>query len=319
MPAASASASGGTSAPPPYLRLSPGAGPHECAVSPDDWCHINPRGPYGGQLTAHAVVAAARCAPAGHTCHSCHLLFVRAGSLGEAHYVTTPVRIGRSYALYRVEGFDDSAGGALIATSLVSFHDVAAELVRGAPALGTSRMPVAPRPPPAASSGWPSRAAANADGTLWWFSWADEAGSQPLDARCDGATRAALLGFLSDYSLLATAYAAHGREWSTAMMTSLDHTIHFHAPLSDPLGWLLFETEAVWVASGRALCRGRMWEASTGALVCSATQEGVYRVAERSPDEAGRSERKPSPTIRDALRGPPAAAQPQAPPARSRL
>ena len=64
------------------------------------------------------------------------------------------------------------------------------------------------------------------------------------------------------------------------MLTSLDHTVHFHCrttPQSAVSGWLLYQSDSPFAASGRALVRGKLWT-SAGAHLATTMQEGVMRV-----------------------------------------
>ena len=59
------------------------------------------------------------------------------------------------------------------------------------------------------------------------------------------------------------------------MMASLDHVIWFPNPF-DASAWHIFETDSVYAADGRALCRGRLFTRD-GTLVATVVQEGVIR------------------------------------------
>lgn len=64
------------------------------------------------------------------------------------------------------------------------------------------------------------------------------------------------------------------------MQTSLDHTLHFHSPAPQPLGWVLVQLEAPWAADGRAVVRMKMWSPE-GELLATAVQEALLRTEPR--------------------------------------
>ena len=65
------------------------------------------------------------------------------------------------------------------------------------------------------------------------------------------------------------------------MITSLDHTVHFHGGAAAVDGWLLYACESSFAASGRAVVRGKLWTAG-GAHLATTMQEGVVRVKLRA-------------------------------------
>ncbi|MGB3502977.1 MAG: acyl-CoA thioesterase II [Mesorhizobium sp.] len=94
----------------------------------------------------------------------------------------------------------------------------------------------------------------------------------------DRATRAALLAYLSDMTLLDTSTFAHGRavfdhDLQTA---SLDHAMWFHRdhPLDD---WILFTQDSPWTGGARGFNRGALYSRD-GMLIASIAQEGLIRV-----------------------------------------
>lgn len=103
---------------------------------------------------------------------------------------------------------------------------------------------------------------------------ADLAGPAP---GCDGAVlHQCVIAYASDQPLLATALLPHGiTPMHTGMMASLDHSLWWHAPARAD-SWLLFQTSAPRLVSGRALCFGHVWRRD-GVLVASTAQEGLIR------------------------------------------
>ena len=52
------------------------------------------------------MLAAIRQAPAGWSCHSIHTHFLRGGLMVDTRYEVTPLRVGRTYSVYRVRAIE---------------------------------------------------------------------------------------------------------------------------------------------------------------------------------------------------------------------
>ncbi|KAK3578954.1 hypothetical protein CHS0354_034743 [Potamilus streckersoni] len=91
----------------------------------------------------------------------------------------------------------------------------------------------------------------------------------------DSKVHQCMAAYQSDYSLLGVALQPGGKNYETTFMTSLDHTIWFHAPFRVD-EWMLYEIFSPQCGSGRALCYGRVWKRD-GTLAMSIAQEGVVR------------------------------------------
>ena len=234
---------------------------------------------FGGQIIAHCLIATARIAPSGWHCHSCHLHFLRAGRLLKTRYEATKVRVGRTYATYRVVAVEDD-GTREVACAVISFHDRVSEDSKGAPMLHTEPMPVIPRVSPyldaMQSDSWPGCIPIDDSGLRWYILWRQDLAG-PLDSTV---AHVAALGFLSDMRFIWAAHAAHRASHAIRMVASLDHALHIHDSDFDATAPLLYEMDSPWAASGRGLVRGRVWEKSTGKLIASTVQEGVLRVEE---------------------------------------
>ena len=266
-----------------FLRLA--GGPRESShASASDWWRASPRA-FGGQLVAHCILAAGRWAPPGWCCHSCHVHFVGAGRMLDTEYQVVPLREGRSLSLFQVRAVE-KADGAVVITAVVGFHDVAGDRQKGATQLCTAAAPddvaapPAPRPPspPATTTvDWPARQRLLDDASLWWLGWPAPCSHQH--------EQAAVLAFLSDLRGASVAAHAHRTTRRVTMITSLDHSIHFHTPppAAGP-GWVLVQLESPWAADGRAMVRMRLWSPE-GALLATAVQEAVLRTEPR-PTEA---------------------------------
>ncbi len=107
--------------------------------------------------------------------------------------------------------------------------------------------------------------------------WLRTTGSVP-DSRT---IQAAVLGYLSDMTLLDTSLFSHGKSIFDADMqvASLDHSMWFHRPnkLDD---WLLYTQDSPSTSGARGFTRGSLYTRQ-GVLVASVTQEGLIR--QRTP------------------------------------
>jgi acyl-CoA thioesterase-2 len=93
--------------------------------------------------------------------------------------------------------------------------------------------------------------------------------------------QAAILGYLSDMTLLDTSTFAHGRIGfdPELQMASLDHAMWFHRPhrLDD---WLLYSQDSPNSIGSRGFSRGSLF-ARDGTLIASTAQEGLVRLRTR--------------------------------------
>ena len=93
----------------------------------------------------------------------------------------------------------------------------------------------------------------------------------------DAALHRAVLAFISDFQILATALQPFGVSIHRGEVkaASLDHAIWFHEPFAVD-EWLLFATDAPWSGGGRGYSRGQIFT-QDGRLVASVSQEGMLR------------------------------------------
>ncbi len=86
-----------------------------------------------------------------------------------------------------------------------------------------------------------------------------------------------VLAYASDFSLLDTALAAHGRVMfdPKMMLASLDHAVWFHRPFRAD-EWLLYAQDSPSAQAGRGFCRGSIFSRD-GKLIASVAQEGLIR------------------------------------------
>lgn len=107
--------------------------------------------------------------------------------------------------------------------------------------------------------------------------WVRTSAPVPDDRRL----QSAILGYLSDMTLLDTSTFAHGRASfdPEVQMASLDHAMWFHRPhkLDD---WLLYTQDSPTTIGSRGFSRGFLY-ARDGTLVASTAQEGLVRLRTR--------------------------------------
>ncbi len=117
--------------------------------------------------------------------------------------------------------------------------------------------------------------------------WMRAKGTLPADL----AFHHVVAAYCSDHYLLFTTLEVHQvTPWSSPtqlqMITSLDHSIWFHAPFRAD-EWLLYDMESPRTTNSRGLAFGRVFT-QDGRLVMSTAQEGVIRTR-RFPAEGPRS------------------------------
>ena len=252
--------------------------------SPDNgWKRV-----FGGQALAQALIAAERTV-VGRPPHSLHAYFLLAGDPHEPIlFEVERLRDGRSFATRRVVARQK---GAAIFAMVASFHAPEPGLDHAFP------MPEAPPPEaclvPGAGPGDPgAEQAARMLSTIWpvehRFPQADAgAAREPLQALWtrvaarlpdDPALHRAALLYMSDYAMLGTALAPHGRRVQDpdVQVASLDHALWFHRPARAD-DWLLYALDSPSANGAKGLVRG-LFYTREGSLVASVAQEGLLRV-----------------------------------------
>jgi acyl-CoA thioesterase-2 len=247
---------------------------------------------FGGQVAAHALVAAERTVPSRYRVHSLHSYFLRPGDTSvPIVYDVENVREGRSFATRRV--IARQHGRPIFAMTL-NFQ---------VPEEGLDHqdaMPVVPPPEecPTLAEASPD---SGRDSEDWQREWA------ALDVRFVGDTRpggalegaptatqrlwirvagelpddplvhTAAFTYASDMTLLAASLVPHERYIGSPGMqaASLDHTIWFHRPFRADEWWLYDQTSPS-ASGGRGLAVARVF-AQDGRLVASVAQEGLIR------------------------------------------
>lgn len=250
---------------------------------------------YGGQVLAHALLAAARTAP-DWSIHSLHGYFLRAGD-GQ-HRVIFDVertRDGRSFSTRRVVA---RQRGEAIFHMECSFHGPD---MRGL----EHQLPMPDVVPPedlptlqeyAQQTGEPNAVlACERLGPISLIEiklanlkalTGDESSPRrslwvriPSAATTDGPlVHTALLAYLSDFWLAGAALATHKVNHATnkIRMASLDHALWLHRPgrVDD---WLLYEIDSPSAINSTGLSRGLLF-ARDGTLLASSAQEAMIRV-----------------------------------------
>ncbi len=250
---------------------------------------------FGGQVAAHALVAATRTVDPAYVVHSLHSYFLRPGDpTVPIVYDVDSVRDGRSFCSRRVLARQH---GRPIFGMTLSFqiHEEGFEHQDAMPAV----------PPPeecvdlatlvsgrlggTESGDWPSEWSAlqvrfagssrvggeiSPDGTPALARlWIRVNGTLPDDT----ATQTAAFTYASDMTLLGATLVPHGIFiYSPSLQSaSLDHTIWFHRPFRAD-EWWLYDQHSPSAAGGRGLAIARVFT-QDGRLVASVAQEGLIR------------------------------------------
>ncbi|MBJ3777756.1 acyl-CoA thioesterase [Acuticoccus mangrovi] len=254
---------------------------------------------FGGQVIGQALVAASRTVDEERPAHSMHGYFMRPGDPNvPIIYRVDRARDGRSFATRRVIGIQH---GEEIFSMIASHQTREPGLDYAAP-----MPPDVPRPDELADLDELRQVALkNApDNIRHYFERERPIELRPTDLRhyltdeplppvqhvwvraCDrlpddpGLHRA-VLGYLSDMTLLDTALFVHGKSVfrPEMQMASLDHAMWFHRPFRAD-EWLLYAQDSPSSQGARGLSRGLIFDLG-GRLVASTAQEGLMRVRTR--------------------------------------
>lgn len=250
---------------------------------------------YGGQVLAQALVASIRSVVPERSVHSLHGYFILPGDLKvPIIYEVEVLRDGGSFSTRRVKAIQH---GRVIFVMVASFHktepgldhavampDVpppdqlknARELfsgqLGGLPAsmqqFWKRFLPIEFRP--VDLSRYTDRNHREA-GQQIWFKAVDALPDTPE-------VHAGILAYASDFALLETALAPHGKLLSDpdVRLASLDHALWFHRPVRADQ-WLLYSLDSPSTSGARGFCRGQIFN-EDGVLVASTAQEGLMRI-----------------------------------------
>lgn len=250
---------------------------------------------YGGQVLAQALVAAIRTVVPERLVHSLHGYFILPGDLKvPIIYEVENLRDGGSFSTRRVKAIQH---GRVIFVMVASFHkeeqgldhavampDVpppkelenARELFSGKLAGLPESMqrfwkrflPIDFRP--VDISRYMDRSQREAKQQIWF---------RAVDKLPDSVeVHAGILAYASDFALLETALAPHGKLLSDddVRLASLDHALWFHRPFRAD-EWLLYSLDSSSTYGARGFCRGQIFK-EDGTLVASTAQEGLMRI-----------------------------------------
>jgi len=250
---------------------------------------------YGGQVLAQALVAGIRSVVAERFVHSLHGYFILPGDLKiPIVYEVENLRDGGSFSTRRVKAIQH---GRVIFVMVASFHkneaglDHAAAMpdVPGPHELENARelfsgkmvdlpqsmqqfwkrfLPIEFRP--VDISRYLDRSRREAAQQIWF---------KAVDKLPDAAeVHAGILAYASDFALLETALAPHGKLLSDpdVRLASLDHALWLHRPVRVD-EWLLYSLDSPSTSGARGFCRGQIFK-EDGTLVASTAQEGLMRI-----------------------------------------
>lgn len=270
---------------------------------------------FGGFLLAHSVSAANETVDSALKVHFMQASFLRTGNAREQIlYQVERVADGRAFATRQVRAVQ---GGACIYMATIAY--AAGDAVRGGrldygppmPDMGGASPAPADRGLPAMKRAMLLQMGATEEfadhGLEDPFFWRPvpwrgvEPGEHPTDfsfrsfvrspamASGEAAVHAAALAFLTDEWLLTTPRLAFpgvvDAEKGEAMSTSsMNHSVHFHAPLARADEWMVCERKTSWAGNGRVMMEQKFWNAATGRIVLSSNQEGLIRFYKPNPN-----------------------------------
>ncbi|MGY2875132.1 acyl-CoA thioesterase II [Marmoricola sp. URHA0025 HA25] len=251
---------------------------------------------FGGQVAAHALVAASRTVPTQYVVHSLHSYFLRPGDTAvPIVYDVEDVREGRSFATRRV--LARQHGRPIFAMTL-NFQVPEEGLEH------QDTMPEVPQPEdcPTLNEILGGREGSD-ESERWAREWAaldvryagnsrpggelDPSG-QPARARLwiradgdlpsDPLQHTAAFTYASDMTLLGASLVPHGMYIASPRIqaASLDHSIWFHRPFRADQWWL-YDQHSPSASGGRGLIFASVFT-QDGRLVASVAQEGLIRV-----------------------------------------
>ena len=256
---------------------------------------------FGGQVAGQALVAAGRTVPADRRVHSLHAYFLRPGdTAAPLLYNVEPVRDGGSFSTRRVLAIQH---GEVVFSLSASFQAAEPGIEHQVPRLVAAppeesaeadsvitpadpatqawydvfrqRFPVEVRFPEGLARVATMRGEKGPPRQRMWVRSRQPLPDDPLVHVC-------AITYVSDLFLLASALPPHGLVVGDPAISvaSLDHAVWFHAPFRAD-DWLFYDQQSSWAGSGRALCRGLLFDRS-GVLVASVMQEGLIRSRDRS-------------------------------------
>jgi acyl-CoA thioesterase-2 len=249
---------------------------------------------FGGQVLGQALSAAGRTVDGDRHAHSLHAYFLRPGDPSRPiSYHVERTRDGGSFSTRRIRAHQEGPPIFFMAASfqrpeggldhqavmpgvpgpdgLASYDELTRRYLSLAPEPLRSSLdiewPFEMRPVEAIDPLSPQPTAPVS------HLWLRSAGRLPDDDR----VHRYLLAYTSDFSLLDTALAPHGRSYwqGDLKMASIDHAMWFHRPFRAD-EWLLYAMDSPNASGSRGLVRGQVFDRA-GRLVASTVQEGMIR------------------------------------------
>ena len=235
---------------------------------------------FGGHVAGQALVSAVRTVDERHHVHSLHGYFLRPGDPNAPTvFLVERVRDGSSFCTRRVSAVQHGE---------TIFHMSASFQLPQDGIQHQDAMPSVPAPDAVpvmdtitafedAFAEWDVRRVPS-DEILWtpgkaaqqrvWFRRRDPLPDDPVLHIC-------ALAYMSDLTLLGSAWSVHPQERDHLQVASLDHAMWFMRPFRTD-EWLLYDQSSPSACGGRALTQGRIFNQS-GELVAAVMQEGLTR------------------------------------------
>lgn len=251
---------------------------------------------FGGQAIAQALVAALRTVDEAREAHSLHAYFLRPGNDDlPIEYRVKRDLDGRSFSNRRVVASQDGKPILNLTASFqipvegphhqdpempdvpgpedcVSDNEVRQKLAKLLPEGQLKTLALRPSPVDFRSvepRDWMRPEVRDPISHVWFRTVA------PLPP--EAAVQRAVLAYISDFQLLATALQPHGKNIFDGSVkgASLDHAVWFHDSFRAD-EWMLYVTQSPWSGRARGFGRGQIFTRD-GRLVASVAQEGMLR------------------------------------------
>lgn len=254
---------------------------------------IGTRNIFGGQVLAQSIIAAYHSIPSGRFIHSLHSYFILPGDPNlPLLFKVDEIRDGGSFSTRRVsveqndqvifimaasfhkeeKGYDHQSKmpNVPMPEELISFDQLKKGIIGMLPASAKRIIeidfPFEFKPIDFANPMLPGKF--DPVRRIWFrFRKVLELDRQVQDA---------LLAYVSDYNLLATAIQPHeSATFANTIIASIDHAMWFHRPFTFN-DWLLYDVESPAAISARGFATGQIFDIQ-GKMVASIAQEGLIR------------------------------------------
>lgn len=239
---------------------------------------------FGGHVAGQALVSAVRTVDERYQVHSLHGYFLRPGDPKAATvFLVEKIRDGGSFCTRNVSAVQHGE----------TIFDMSASFQTGQRGIShQDAMPAAPDPEEVAgvkslqsfdSEGfkqfgeWDVRrvsreqlapVAGKAARQQVWFRHRDRLPDDPVLHIC-------ALAYMSDLTLLSSAWSVHPEERDHLQVASLDHAMWFMRPFRAD-NWLLYDQSSPSACLGRSLTQGKIFDRD-GTMVAAVMQEGLTR------------------------------------------